>query len=84
MPHPKPTLKAQSMADLVPGSCRPRKGITRAETGQHLYKSTQQMALLCAWKRDQEAAEDLDLYEAELMPVNPVLTSKAGCEGSLG
>ena len=43
-----------------------------------------QDAALCAFMSDQEEAEDLDLSDADLMPVSPVLTSKAGLKGGLG
>lgn len=54
------------------------------QPGNPQTKAKQQDAALCAFMSDQEEAEDLDLSDADLMPVSPVLTSKAGLKGGLG
>ena len=41
------------------------------------------MLPLCTLTLDEKKAEASDLCDADLMPVNPVFTSKAGFKGNL-
>lgn len=57
--------------------------LPRQEPGNPHTKAKQQTPALCAFTSDRQEAEDLDVSRADLMPIHPVLPSKAGFKGSL-
>lgn len=72
--------KASGVKGHLCGACRPMKDKTKA--GLEAESQQRSTALpLCTWALDRKRLKP-QIY-AYLMPVNPVLTSKAGFKGNL-
>ena len=74
--------KAQGVKGHLRGACWPMKDMIKAGLVTEITAKQQNAAPL-RLDVDEKKAEASDLCDPDLMPVNPVFTSKAGFKGNL-